>query len=105
MNNTYLISQTQNINIKGNKMLTIYSKNNCSYCTQAKDLLTRRNVEFTEVKIDEDATARAFIVGEGHRTVPQIYNGDTLFVSGGYMGLLNLSPTQLDEMLNKEQVC
>ena len=82
-------------------MLTIYSKNNCSFCVQAKELLIRRNVEFTEVKIDENAEAKAFILKEGHRSVPQIYNGETLFVSGGYMGLLSLSPSDLQSMLEE----
>jgi glutaredoxin 3 len=82
-------------------MLTIYSKNNCSYCVQAKELLTRRNVAFTEVKIDEDASAKEFIISKGHRTVPQIYKDGDLFVENGYMGLLSLAPTVLAEMATK----
>jgi glutaredoxin len=80
--------------IKGNIMLTIYSKNNCSYCVQAKDFLASRGVAFTEVKIDEDAEAKNFIISEGHRTVPQIYNGKTLFAPGGFMGLLSVTQEQ-----------
>jgi glutaredoxin len=80
-------------------MLTVYSKKNCAYCDQAKELLTRRGVEFKEVKIDEDATAKAFILSEGHRSVPQIYNGDKLFVDGGFMGLLNLNPAEMQAKL------
>lgn len=81
-------------------MLTVYSKKNCAYCDQAKELLTRRGVEFVEVKIDEDATAKAFILKEGHRSVPQIYSGDKLFVSGGFMGLLNLHPSEMQALLD-----
>ena len=80
-------------------MLTVYSKKNCAYCDQAKELLTRRGVEFTEVKIDEDATAKEFILKAGHRSVPQIYNGDTLFVDDGFMGLLNLNPADMQARL------
>ena len=54
-------------------MITIYSKNNCPFCDKAKGLLKLKGVEYTEIKIDEDTPAREFIVGEGHRTVPQIY--------------------------------
>lgn len=68
-------------------MLTVYSKNNCAYCVQAKSLLTSKNIPFIEVKIDEDTVAREFIVSHGHRTVPQIYEGETLFVEGGFQGL------------------
>ena len=81
-------------------MLTVYSKNNCSFCVQTKELLTRRGVEFTEIKIDEDASAKEFIIKEGHRSVPQIYNGDKLFVSGGFMGLLNLNPAEMQALLD-----
>ena len=53
-------------------MLTVYSKNNCPFCVQAKNLLTLKNIAFEEVKIDEVPAAREFIVAEGHRTVPQL---------------------------------
>jgi glutaredoxin 3 len=68
-------------------MITVYSKNNCPYCVQAKNLLTLKGIEYTEVKIDEVPEAREFVVGEGHRTVPQIYKDGKLLVEGGYQGL------------------
>lgn len=76
-------------------MLTIYSKNNCAFCNQAKNLLKSKNVQFVEIKIDEDSTAREFILSEGHRTVPQIYKDGKLFVSGGFQGLQRMSEDQL----------
>jgi glutaredoxin len=68
-------------------MITVYSKNNCPYCVQAKNLLQLKGIEFNEIKIDEDSEAREFVLGEGHRTVPQIYQGDKLLVEGGFQGL------------------
>lgn len=68
-------------------MLTVYSKNNCPFCVQAKNLLRLKGVDYTEVKIDEDASAKDFILAEGHRTVPQIYKDGRLLVEGGYQGL------------------
>lgn len=68
-------------------MITVYSKNNCPFCVQAKNLLRMKGVEFQEVKIDEDQQAREFIVQQGHRTVPQIYKDGSLLVEGGYQGL------------------
>lgn len=68
-------------------MVTVYSKNNCPFCVQAKNLLKLKGIEFQEVKIDEDVEAREFVLAQGHRTVPQIYNGDALLVEGGYQGL------------------
>ena len=68
-------------------MLTVYTKNNCGYCMQAKALLKNRDIEFEEVNIEENDEARDFVIAEGHRTVPQIYEGTELFVEGGFYGL------------------
>jgi glutaredoxin 3 len=68
-------------------MVTVYSKNNCPFCVQAKNLLRLKGVDYTEVKIDEDVSAKDFILAEGHRTVPQIYKDGKLLVEGGYQGL------------------
>lgn len=84
-------------------MLTVYSKNNCAFCVQAKNYLTQKNIEFKEIKIDEDSEAREFILEQGHRTVPQIYLNEELFVSGGYQGLVKLTEDQLKEKLNVNQ--
>lgn len=80
-------------------MLTVYSKNHCAFCDQAKALLTNKNIPFTEVKIDEDADARNFVLSEGHRTVPQIYKDGVLFVEGGFNGLRKLNEDQLKAAL------
>jgi glutaredoxin 3 len=68
-------------------MITVYSKNNCPFCVQAKSLLQLKGVAFEEVKIDESSEAREFVLGEGHRTVPQIYQDGKLLVEGGFQGL------------------
>ena len=68
-------------------MITVYSKNNCAFCTQAKNLLKSKGVEYVEVKIDEDAEAKDFVLEQGHRTVPQIYQDGKLLVEGGFQGL------------------
>jgi glutaredoxin 3 len=68
-------------------MITVYSKNHCPYCDQAKALLKLKGIVFTEIKIDEQPEAREFMLSEGHRTVPQIYQDGRLLVPGGYQGL------------------
>jgi glutaredoxin 3 len=78
-------------------MLTVYSKNHCAFCDQAKALLTNKGIAFEEIKIDENADAREFIVSEGHRTVPQIYKDGRLFVEGGFNGLRKLNEDQLKD--------
>jgi len=71
-------------------MLTVYSKENCAFCDRAKNLLDLKGINYQEVRIDQDDTARQFLVSEGHRTVPQIYRNGSLFVQGGYNGLVKL---------------
>jgi len=71
-------------------MLTLYSKNNCGYCLQAKALLKNNDIPFEEVNIDTDDVAREFVINEGHRTMPQIYQEGKLFVEGGFAGLSEL---------------
>ena len=71
-------------------MLTLYSKNNCGYCLQAKALLKNNDIPFEEVNIDTDDVSREFVINEGQRTMPQIYREDKLFVEGGFAGLSEL---------------
>jgi glutaredoxin 3 len=68
-------------------MITVYSKAHCPFCDKAKALLKLKGIDYTEIRIDEDEDARNFIVGQGHRTVPQIYRNGELLVEGGYQGL------------------
>jgi glutaredoxin 3 len=84
-------------------MVTVYSKNNCPYCVQAKNLLELKGINYEEVKIDESTEAREFIVGEGHRTVPQIYKDGKLLVEGGFQGLKKQPPAFFDKI--KEDQC
>lgn len=80
-------------------MLTVYSKNNCPFCEQAKHLLKTNGFEYEEIKIDENPEAREWLVAQGHRTAPQIYLGETLFVEGGYQGLAKLNAEQIQERI------
>ena len=82
-------------------MLTVYSKDNCPFCDRAKNLLKLKGIAFEEIRIDLIPEARQFIVDQGHRTVPQIYRSDKLFVEGGYTGLARL--TDQDFQLLKEE--
>ena len=85
-------------------MLTMYTRTTCQYCNQAKHLLKSKNIAFEEVNVDKDPTAREFLVGQGHRTVPQLYLGETLFVEGGYQGLEKLSDEEINQRLGESNV-
>lgn len=62
--------------------VVIYSKTQCPYCVMAKQLLESKNISYKEFNIETNTEARDFVVGKGLRSVPQIFEGDTLI--GGY---------------------
>jgi glutaredoxin len=67
-------------------MITVYSKNNCPFCVQAKRLLESKNVDYREVNIEEVPDARQMLLDRGLRSVPQIFNEEEL-IPGGFQGL------------------
>jgi len=87
---------------KREEMLKVYSKNNCPFCDKAKHLLETKGISYSEVKIDQDAEAREWLMEQGHRTVPQLYLGESLLVEGGYQGLAKLSDEELRARLAGE---
>lgn len=70
-----------------NKMkATVWSKDMCSYCEQAKQLLTMKGIEFEERKIGKDWTKEQLLEAVPQaRSVPQIFL-DEQYV-GGYQEL------------------
>ncbi len=57
--------------------VTVYTSNWCPYCRRAKDLLTQKNVLFTEINVDDEAQLRQEMIARSkRRTVPQIFVGD-----------------------------
>jgi glutaredoxin 3 len=64
-------------------MITLYTKDYCPYCTQAKLLLGSLGKEFEEIDItDTPDVMMELMKKSGMRTVPQIFVGDTCL--GGY---------------------
>jgi glutaredoxin 3 len=60
------------------KPVVIYTTNYCPYCRQAKELLGRKQVPFTEIDLTEKDEEREQLVQRtGQRTVPQIFVGET----------------------------
>ena len=60
------------------KKVVIYTGNLCIRCDWAIDLLNRKNIEFTEYNIAQDATKREEMLkkSNGAKTVPQIFIGE-----------------------------
>jgi thioredoxin reductase (NADPH) len=86
--------------------ITIYSKQTCPYCEQAKRLLASKGQRWTEIDIEvEPGRREEMIERTGRRTVPQIYIGDRHV--GGCDDLYDLEQTgELDAILGlaKESV-
>jgi len=69
--------------------ITLYTSAACAWCNAAKQFLRSRNLEWSEVRIDLDADARARMVElSGRTSVPQIFVGQTHV--GGYDDLMAL---------------
>ena len=76
--------------------ITIYSKNNCVYCTKAKNLVKNLGLDYTEKSLEKDfgsdPSKMLEDIGKNVRAMPQIKIDDELV--GGY--------NQLIEHYNKE---
>ena len=58
--------------------IEIYTWQYCPFCIKAKNLLNKKNIQFTEYKIDGDETARdeMSLRASGRRSLPQIFIND-----------------------------
>jgi glutaredoxin len=66
--------------------LTVYTKDNCPFCDRAKTLLESRGIAYNTINLEQQPEAREFLVNQGLRSVPQIFDGTTL-LQGGFQGL------------------
>jgi glutaredoxin 3 len=58
-------------------VVTLYVSDWCPYCQRAKSLLTKKNVVFSEINVEDDAKCREEMIARSNqRTVPQIFIGD-----------------------------
>ncbi len=58
--------------------IEIYTWQYCPFCIKAKNLLSKKNIKFTEYKIDGDEAAREemSLRASGRRSLPQIFIND-----------------------------
>ena len=80
-------------------MYTIYTQDLCGYCTAAKQLMNEKGLQYKEINISENESARRFLKGNGLKTVPQIFVSgiveDTQIYVGDY--------TMFKESLNNDK--
>jgi glutaredoxin 3 len=69
------------------KPVTLYTTEHCPFCTSAKKLLAKREIDYTEINLARDPDGRqALIEKTGMYTFPQIViDGESI---GGFQELL-----------------
>ncbi len=79
--------------------VTLYTTEPCGFCSQAKTLLQRRGVQYTEVNLAQDPGGRAELVHlTGQMTFPQVVVGERSI--GGFRELLEADRAgRLEELL------
>jgi len=71
-----------------NIKIVVYGRDKpfCTYCNQAKNLLTSHNISFSYIRVGEDITVENLqTMIPGAKTVPQIFFNDILI--GGFKEL------------------
>ena len=68
--------------------VVIYSKENCIYCSKAKNLMDKLGLDYTEKKLEDFNSVDEMVddIGKKVKTMPQIKIDDTLV--GGYHQLI-----------------
>lgn len=68
--------------------IVVYSKQNCTYCNKAKQLIKNLRLDYTEKKLEEFESVDEMLkdIGKKVRTMPQIKIDDKLV--GGYNQLV-----------------
>lgn len=56
--------------------IRIYTQNDCPYCVTMKKKLDEWGYEYQEINVSNDLSAKGFLKEQGHRTVPQLYDGN-----------------------------
>lgn len=75
------------------KHVTIYTKDNCVFCTKAKMVLTNRGIQYNELKLHEDYTSEAL-----KELFPSARTYPVIVVDGFNIG----GCTELELILNEE---
>jgi glutaredoxin 3 len=71
-------------------MFIMYTKSDCIYCIKAKQFLQSRNLNYTEISLDDADVRNEFKANNPTlKTVPQIFVTDGNHHVGGYEDLID----------------
>ena len=80
---------------KGGVMITVFTTNQCAYCTMVKKFLTSKGKEYTVVNLEEEPETRQSLLEKtGAMTVPQTMIGNKIIV-GWNPGMLAAALSEL----------
>ena len=69
------------------RKVLIYSTRICPYCVRAKNFFNKKNIDYTEIMIDQDPSLITEMVEKsGRQSVPQIFIDD--YHVGGFDDLI-----------------
>ncbi len=80
--------------------VTLYTTAMCPYCVRARNLLDKKGIKYTDIRIDEQPEMRAEMENRAHgrTSVPQIFIDD--FHVGGFDDMAEMDVDgELDERL------
>ena len=82
------------------KKVIIYSTRICPYCVRAKNFFEKKNIDYTEIMIDQDPSLITEMVEKsGRQSVPQIFIDD--YHVGGFDDLIEHDMDgKLQDLLN-----
>ncbi|EDP46541.1 glutaredoxin 3 [Rickettsiella grylli] len=82
--------------------VVIYTKPDCPYCADAKELFTKKGVQFEEIQVDKNPEKLQEMVKlSNRRSVPQIFINNKSI--GGFEELSKLATSgELDTLLKTE---
>ena len=66
------------------RTLYLYSKSGCGACHDAKQFLTKLEIPFIEINVEQDKAALTKLYKDGHQYVPQFYADGQLLMRGGW---------------------
>ena len=77
--------------------IRLYTQNDCPYCVIMKKKLDTWGYGYSEINVSENLQGKGFLKDRGHRTVPQLYHGETNLNAG--VDTVNFERRHLEIML------
>lgn len=68
--------------------MKVYTSTACNKCKQVKNILDKAGIAYTEVNIEDDFKAQAFLSSIGKIDLPVVEKDDGSIIEGGFTGIV-----------------